>query len=71
MWGIPDSGRADAIDDQSMTMHTIETTAIKTRTSKGWHDDPRGEHKLRFHDGNDWTEHTTHFGPVPCTGCRH
>jgi hypothetical protein len=47
------------------------TTATAVRvTRKGWHDDPRGEHKLRYHDGDTWTEHTTHFGPVPCHGCR-
>ena len=52
-------------------MHTMEMTTTRTKTTlKGWHDDPRGEHKFRFHDGVDWTEHTTHFGPVPCTGCR-
>ena len=69
-----------------MTTNTTQTesrattaTATMTRpvvgtvrtTKKGWHDDPRGEHKMRFHDGVAWTEHTTHFGPVPCTGCRH
>lgn len=61
-----------------MTTFTSETTTTATlvrpvvrTTDKGWHDDPRGEHKLRFHDGHEWTEHTTHFGPVPCTGCRH
>ena len=71
MWGIPDSTGVDAIHDRGMALDTTETTITKTRTSKGWHDDPRGEHKLRFHDGTGWTEHTTHFGPVPCAGCRY
>lgn len=35
----------------------------------GWHDDPMGEHQLRYHDGEGWTEHVTHFGPRPCAGC--
>lgn len=36
---------------------------------KGWHADPLNQHDLRFHDGTAWTEHVTHFGPVPCQGC--
>ena len=38
-------------------------------TDRGWHDDPFDQHALRFHDGNEWTEHVTHHGPVPCQGC--
>jgi hypothetical protein len=38
--------------------------------AKGWHDDPWHHHELRYHDGAGWTEHVTHFGPVPCAGCR-
>lgn len=41
-----------------------------SQTKKGWLEDPLGQHKFRFHDGQQWTEHTTHFGPVPCLGCR-
>ena len=56
-----------------MTTQTITRPAARTTirpiTAKGWHQDPRGEHKLRFHDGAEWTEHTTHHGPVPCQGC--
>ncbi len=51
------------------TTSTAHVTTVRV-TRKGWHDDPRGVHKMRFHDGERWTEHTTHFGPVPCTGCR-
>ena len=36
---------------------------------QGWHDDPFDQHELRYHDGNGWTEHVTHLGPVPCQGC--
>lgn len=39
--------------------------------ARGWHDDPLGLHDLRFHDGLEWTEHVTHFGPVPCLGGCH
>lgn len=48
-----------------------DPTASETRriTKKGWFEDPRGEHRLRFHDGVKWTVHTTHYGPVPCLGC--
>lgn len=35
----------------------------------GWHPDPRGRHELRYFDGRRWSDHVTHFGPVPCTGC--
>ncbi|MEL7157495.1 MAG: DUF2510 domain-containing protein [Actinomycetota bacterium] len=48
------------------TSEVIATTVIVDR---GWHADPRREHDLRFHDGAAWTEHVTHFGPVPCRGC--
>ncbi len=36
---------------------------------RGWHPDPIREHDLRFHDGEVWTDHVTHLGPVPCLGC--
>lgn len=40
-----------------------------TPTKKGWFSDPQGQHQFRYHDGQRWTQHTTHFGPSPCTGC--
>ncbi|MCP3991898.1 MAG: DUF2510 domain-containing protein, partial [Actinomycetia bacterium] len=43
----------------------------RTTTKKGWHADPKAQHELRFHDGEAWTEHVTHYGPVPCRGCAH
>lgn len=45
------------------------TSTTTTITLKGWHTDPEAQHDLRFHDGTAWTEHVTHFGPVPCQGC--
>ena len=36
----------------------------------GWFPDPTRQHDLRYHDGTDWTDHVTHFGPTPCQGCR-
>ena len=63
--GSPDSGSGPPVQDEYMTT----ATDFRTITKKGWHTDPRGEHELRYHDGNDWTEHVTHFGPVPCKGC--
>ncbi|MCP3992561.1 MAG: DUF2510 domain-containing protein [Actinomycetia bacterium] len=50
-----------------MTTATIN----RTTTKKGWHADPKAQHELRFHDGEAWTEHVTHYGPVPCRGCAH
>lgn len=53
------------------TITSAPTTAIETSAPvKGWHADPEGQHDLRYHDGTSWTEHVTHFGPVPCRGCR-
>lgn len=53
-----------------MSTSTMTRPATDSATQvKGWHKDPRGEHKLRFHDGAEWTDHTTHHGPVPCSGC--
>lgn len=49
--------------------HRNTFTTTTTVTPKGWHSDPEAKHDLRFHDGNGWTEHVTHFGPVPCQGC--
>ncbi len=74
MWVFPDSFDPKRIHDGCMAIQMTETmnasaTAVRV-TRKGWHDDPRGDHKLRYHDGDTWTEHTTHFGPVPCHGCR-
>jgi len=77
---IPDVGIEILIDDDDMSTDTllpttrtasIGTASIRTAapTAKGWHADPFGQHKLRFHDGRGWTEHATHHGPVPCRGC--
>ncbi len=44
-------------------------TATPQTAHKGWHNDPLDQHDLRYHDGTSWTEHVTHFGPVPCKGC--
>jgi Protein of unknown function (DUF2510) len=49
---------------------TERPPAIRPTTVKGWHDDPLGLHALRYHDGIDFTDHVTHFGPVPCSSCR-
>lgn len=38
-------------------------------TTAGWFDDPDAQHCLRYFDGTNWTEHVTHFGPSPCSGC--
>lgn len=46
------------------------TPATALLTAEGWHEDPWHLHDLRYHDGSGWTDHVTHFGPVPCTGCR-
>jgi hypothetical protein len=55
----------------TMTRNPTTTSTPTHTTRKGWHSDPEGLHDLRFHDGSRWTEHVTHFGPVPCRGCAH
>ncbi len=35
----------------------------------GWYQDPYEVHKLRYFDGDEWTGHVTHAGPVPCQHC--
>ncbi len=35
----------------------------------GWFPDPHGLHNLRYFNGDTWTDHVTHFGPTPCSGC--
>lgn len=45
------------------------TFLVPQSVVKGWHDDPMAIHKQRWHDGAEWTEHVTHFGPVPCHSC--
>lgn len=44
-------------------------TTAAPAAAKGWHEDPWHLHDLRYHDGSGWTDHVTHFGPVPCPGC--
>lgn len=68
------------LETQTFDTHTFDTQTFDTTTDrratvlpalvKGWHEDPLGHHHLRYHDGNGWTEHVTHFGPVPCGSCR-
>ncbi len=51
----------------------VETRELKSKRAvdlvKGWHADPFGLHNLRYFDGELWTTHVTHFGPVPCHSC--
>lgn len=73
MEAIPDSLERVSIEAGTMTTQTLARPTRSDDTTnaptKGWHRDPFGEHKLRFHDGVSWTLHATHHGPVPCTGC--
>lgn len=50
------------------TLNTDEIAAAMSIT-KGWHSDPYGQHRLRYRDDTEWTEHVTHSGPTPCPGC--
>lgn len=53
-----------------MTVPPAPPVTAPLTTAKGWHEDPWHLHDLRYHDGSGWTDHVTHFGPVPCPGCR-
>ncbi len=55
-------------------MTTLETrshdaTTERRKLTAGWHNDPKGHHRLRYFDGDEWTDHVTHFGPTPCLRC--
>lgn len=64
-----------------MTMTTFETrpsavhdqlgadTMQGKATLAGWYEDPQERHRMRYFSGTEWTQHVTHFGPTPCTGC--
>lgn len=49
-------------------MSIVEEAQTET-AQPGWFNDPLGRHHLRYHDGTEWTDHVTHFGPTPCEGC--
>ncbi len=54
-------------------MTTLETGAKQTARADvhtaGWYDDPQSHHRLRYFDGDAWTDHVTHYGPTPCIRC--
>ncbi len=52
-----------------ITATTNRPLVLPAVITKGWHADPMAIHKMRWHDGAEWTEHVTHFGPVPCLHC--
>lgn len=53
-----------------MTMIDLKQQDTLTRPpTDGWFPDPTGDHRMRYFDGLEWTEHVTHFGPQPCHGC--
>lgn len=43
--------------------------ALDAPAVSGWFEDPLREHRLRYHDGQIWTDHVTHYGPSPCQHC--
>jgi len=54
-----------AADQQSFGAAPTMTMTV----DPGWYQDPYEVHKLRYFDGNEWTGHVTHAGPVPCQHC--
>ncbi len=52
-----------------MTAIELPKPVTSLALDAGWHRDPMGEHRLRYFDGAEWTDHVTHFGPWPCEGC--
>ncbi len=59
---------ATTLTPTTLTPTTLTAPVLSTIT-RGWHADPMAIHKLRWHDGEEWTGHVTHFGPVPCHEC--
>ncbi len=57
------------LDHRPQGPSRITDVPVPTGRPVGWFDDPRGSHDQRFYDGVLWTDHVTHFGPEPCTGC--
>ena len=51
-------------------MAVVEQTMVNTENA-GWYPDPSEQHYLRYFDGSTWTEHVTHRGPTPCSGCHY
>lgn len=49
-------------------MAVIDPTSVSVEHA-GWYPDPEQRHNLRYFDGQDWTDHVTHYGPTPCGGC--
>lgn len=54
--------------ERNDAMAVIERT-MSGVDEPGWHPDPTGEHNLRYFNGTVWTDHVTHHGPMPCSGC--
>lgn len=48
---------------------TATSDSSMPATTAGWFADPLEVHELRYFDGSTWTDHVTHSGPLPCSGC--
>jgi hypothetical protein len=66
-----DSFGSRNVNGDTSQMTVIEKVDAATATKAGWFMDPTGQHKLRYFDGTEWTDHVTCYGPSPCTGCGH
>lgn len=51
-------------------MAVVEQTMVDVDDA-GWYPDPTHQHNLRYFDGTTWTDHVTHHGPTPCSGCNY
>ncbi len=51
-------------------MAVVEQTMVEVGEA-GWYPDPTNQHNLRYYNGTSWTDHVTHSGPTPCTGCNY
>lgn len=57
------------IDEQRVDPRATQAISRVLPMTAGWFDDPDALHRMRYFDGDHWTEHVTHFGPTPCSGC--
>lgn len=56
--------------EPSTAARTFDSTSVLSSVADaGWYQDPYEVHKLRYFDGDEWTGHVTHAGPVPCQHC--
>ena len=68
MMSIIEERRPAGVSTRSVAEPTENERRSAPRLA-AWYDDPEALHRMRYFDGDVWTEHVTHYGPTPCSGC--